>query len=154
MRRSDREIKDIAAILDIISSCSCCRIGFSDNGEIYIVPLSFGYEYSNEALTLWFHSASEGRKISLSASSPVVGFEMDTGYAVHLSDSPCKCSASFDSVIGTGTITIVSSEEEKFHGLQQIMKHTAGTMPEQFASMDKVTVLRLDVRSFSCKHHD
>ena len=43
MRRKDREITDEAKIDEIISRCNCCRIGFNDSGEVYIVPLNFGY---------------------------------------------------------------------------------------------------------------
>ena len=154
MRRSDRQVENTDTILEIISACNCCRIGFSDNDEVYIVPMSFGFEYSNGTLTLWFHSAPEGRKITLSASSPNVGFEMDTGYDLHASDIPCSFSTSFSSVIGTGTISLVSTEAEKRRGLRLIMEHTAGTKPEDFPSIEKVAVLRLDVKSFSCKHHD
>ena len=43
MRRKDREVTDEARIDEIISRCNCCRIGFNDSGEVYIVPLNFGY---------------------------------------------------------------------------------------------------------------
>lgn len=43
MRRKDREVTDEARIDEIISRCTCCRIGFNDSGEVYIVPLNFGY---------------------------------------------------------------------------------------------------------------
>ena len=44
MRRKDREVTNSAKIADIISRCTCCRIGFYDEKEVYIVPLNFGYE--------------------------------------------------------------------------------------------------------------
>lgn len=43
MRRKDREVTDEAKIDEIISRCNCCRIGFNDSGEVYIVPLNFGF---------------------------------------------------------------------------------------------------------------
>ena len=39
MRRKDREVTDSQKIREIILSCRCCRLGFYDNGEVYIVPL-------------------------------------------------------------------------------------------------------------------
>ena len=48
MRRKDREVTDSQKIREIILSCRCCRLGFYDNGEVYIVPLDFGY-YENNA---------------------------------------------------------------------------------------------------------
>lgn len=43
MRRTDREITDAEKITQIIQTCHCCRLGFCDNGAVYIVPLNFGY---------------------------------------------------------------------------------------------------------------
>lgn len=35
MRRKDRQITDSSRIQGIIDQCTCCRIGFNDNGEVY-----------------------------------------------------------------------------------------------------------------------
>lgn len=43
MRRRDREITDNEKIKEIIKACDCCRLGFNDNGKVYIVPLNFGF---------------------------------------------------------------------------------------------------------------
>lgn len=42
MRRKDREITEPAKIREIIEASHCCRLGFFDGKEVYIVPLSFG----------------------------------------------------------------------------------------------------------------
>ena len=47
MRRTDREITDAEKITQIIQTCHCCRLGFCDNGAVYIVPLNFGYAEEN-----------------------------------------------------------------------------------------------------------
>ena len=65
MRRKDREVKDYPEIIKIIDACDCCRLGFVDDKEGYIVPLNFGYETNGSDLTLYFHSAKEGRKIEM-----------------------------------------------------------------------------------------
>ena len=78
MRRKDRAVTDRAQILDILSRCHCCRLGFQDKEEVYIVPLNFGYTESDGHLTLYFHSARQGRKIDLIARTHRAGFELDT----------------------------------------------------------------------------
>lgn len=75
LRRKDREVKDFSEIIRIIESCDCCRLGFVDNREAYIVPLNFGYEIKGSDLTLYFHSAKEGRKIDLVSKQETVSFE-------------------------------------------------------------------------------
>ena len=59
MRRKDREITDRDCIDDIIEACDCCRLGFCDEGEPYIVPLNFGYD-RNAGCFLF--SQCQGRK--------------------------------------------------------------------------------------------
>ncbi len=33
MRRKDREVTDPAKIQDIMERCTCCRVGFNDDGK-------------------------------------------------------------------------------------------------------------------------
>lgn len=63
MRRSDREIRDRATILEIMKQCHCCRLGLQDGNKVYIVPLNFGEIIDGNRITLYFHSAKAGRKI-------------------------------------------------------------------------------------------
>ena len=155
MRRKDREVTDPARIADVIRRCDCCRIGFCDDGEVYIVPLNFGYEEKDGAYTFYFHGAGEGRKMELIRKNPAVGFEMDTDYALHESDKACGCSARFQSVIGNGVMSVVSENEEKRHGLSLLMEHHTGkggwTFEEK--ALASVSVFKLTVTKLSCKDH-
>ena len=155
MRRSDREVTDPARIADIISRCVCCRIGFYDGGEVYIVPLSFGYEVKDNAYVFYFHGAAEGRKIDLIRENPRVGFEMDTNYALHEADIACGYSARFQSVTGNGTMSVVSEPGEKKRGLSLLMEHLAGKREWAFDEnkLDRVSVFKLEVTKMSCKEH-
>ena len=110
MRRKDREVTDPIKIADVINRCACCRIGFYDDGEVYIVPLNFGYAIKDNSYTFYFHGAKEGRKIGLIYKNPKVGFEMDTNHAVYAhggSETACDYTARFQSVIGNGIMSIV-----------------------------------------------
>lgn len=155
MRRKDREVTDPIRIADIINRCDCCRIGFYDDGEVYIVPLNFGYTVKNDAYIFYFHGAKDGRKIDLIRKSPNVGFQMDTNYALNEADVACKYSARFQSIIGNGIISIVSENEEKKHGLSLLMEHSTGENEWNFDEkmVDAVTVFKLEVTKMSCKEH-
>ncbi len=61
MRRKDKEIKDAKEIESIISRSDICRIALSENNSPYIVPMCFGYRNN----CLYFHSASDGKKIDI-----------------------------------------------------------------------------------------
>lgn len=155
MRRKDREVIDSAKIADIINRCICCRIGFCDDGEVYIVPLNFGYEVKDNTYVFYFHGAKKGRKIDLIRKNPNVGFEMDTNYALNDGDAACEYSARFQSVIGNGTISMVTEPQEKIHGLSLIMEHNAGKKEWTFdEKMVNVTaIFKLEVTKMSCKEH-
>ncbi|MGN0486344.1 MAG: pyridoxamine 5'-phosphate oxidase family protein [Acutalibacteraceae bacterium] len=155
MRRTDREITDIHKIEEILKQCVCCRIGFCDQGEIYIVPLNFGFEKRNGSYVLYFHGAKEGRKADLIQEKPTVGFEMDTNYALTGSDTACTYTARFRSIIGNGVICEVTETDEKRHGLSLIMDHNTGKKDWTFAEQEvhAVGVFKLTVTKMSCKEH-
>ena len=159
MRRKDREVTDPIKIADIISRCTCCRIGFCDGGEVYIVPLNFGYEIKDNSYTFYFHGAKEGRKIELIHNNPEVGFEMDTNLTVYVSgefEAACDYTARFQSVIGNGVLSIVSEPEEKKLGLSLLMEHNTGKRVWSFHEkmFEAVAVFKLEVTKLSCKEHE
>ena len=155
MRRSDREVTDLQKIKEIIRACDCCRLGLCDAGKVYIVPLNFGYTEQGGKHTFYFHSAKEGRKITLLSQNPCVGFELDTGYQLIESAQACGYSARFQSIIGTGTVTMLHTPEEKRAALQEIMMRHTGKEDWQFPEdmLEAVCVFRLDVEELSCKEH-
>lgn len=156
MRRKDREITDRSKIEDIIFSCHSCRIGFQDNGQVYIVPLNFGYVMENSQYTFYFHSAKEGRKIDLIRKSPYVGFELDTNYQIKEADVACQYSARFQSIIGNGRVSIVDDSDEKKKGLLAIMKHNTGKDSWEFTEgmLNAVCVFKLVAETVSCKENE
>lgn len=155
MRRTDREITDPVKITKIITTSHCCRLGFSDNGSVYIVPLSFGHEEVGGKHVFYFHSAREGRKVNLIGAGTRVGFELDTGYQLKAADIACGFSASFQSVIGTGWISPVKDEAEKRHGLRCLMEHLSGNPEWDFSRemMDRIAVFKMEAEALSCKEH-
>ncbi len=156
MRRKDREVTDTARINQIISSCNCVRLGFVDNGQVYIVPLSFGFTVQDGVYVFYFHGAKEGRKMALIRQSPSVGFEMDTNVSIRPADLACGHSARFQSVIGNGRVQIVEDPEEKRQGLLAIMRQNTGKSDWSFAdaALDAVCVFKMTVEQLSCKAHE
>ena len=113
MRRKEREVIDDVQIDGIIRKCKICRVGFYDNGEVYIVPLNFGFVHSGDKRIFYFHGAKEGRKFELIRHKPEVGFELDTAYKLIEAETPCAFSAMYQSVIGTGIISEITDFECK-----------------------------------------
>ena len=153
MRRKDREITGPELIRRYIHQCEICRIGFNDDGEVYIVPLNFGISGENGSYIFYFHGAKEGRKLDLIRKNPAVGFEMDCHYALTAGEKGHDCTARFRSIIGNGTMSLVESREEKIFGLNAIMGHYTEKNDWTFDEkmLNATCVFKLTVEKLSCK---
>ncbi len=148
MRRTDREIKEKAAIETIIRACRVLRLGMVDKNRPYVVPLNFGYQGG----CLYVHSAREGRKITLIRENPNVCFELDVLESIIQGSQPCKWGAQYKSVIGQGTAVILENFQEKKHGLAAIMAHYSDQkfeFPDK--ALEQTTVVRIDIREMTGK---
>lgn len=153
MRRKDREITDNSLIEAFIAKEQIIRIAFYDDGDIYIVPVNYGYINENGKYSFYYHGAKAGRKYELAKVHPIVGFEIDGLYELMKADIACDFSAKFQSVIGTGTLSLVEDRNEIIKGLNTLMKQTTAR-PEwiyEDRMINSVAVFRLDVEKMSCK---
>lgn len=155
MRRKEREIKEPNEILEILASSKIMRVGFNDNGHIYIVPLNFGFEYENGKLVLYFHGARDGRKFGLIQKGGNVGFEMDCNYQLMMAETACGHSAFYSSAIGEGEIFEITENDEKKKALNLIMFNATGKGDWNFPAimLSKVGVFKIEVSEFTCKAH-
>lgn len=152
MRRMDRLVNDRARIGQIIADSAVCRMAVKDEEGLYIVPLSFGYVYEGDSLTLYFHSAKEGRKIRAIGSGCEAAFEMDSMSRVTEGPTPCNYSCLYSSITGAGRASMVDDIEEKKFALSLITEHTAGRRFEfSDAQADSVAIIKLNADTFSAK---
>ena len=153
MRRSDRKVVDKDEIADFIRAQQIIRVGFADSGEVYIVPVNYGFDISGGKFTFYFHGAKAGRKYELAKKSPDVGFEIDGGYQLMPSETACGYSAHYKSVIGSGRLSLIEDDKEKIHALGRIMAQVSGRADWEFSGkmLSETAVFRLEVRSLTCK---
>jgi len=119
VRRPEKEILDRDVIDDIISRCTICRVGLSDNNVPYIVPVNFGYD----GTSIFFHSAREGRKLEMLRKNPNVCVEFDVDKELVLNDAPCGCKMKYRSVIAYGTASIIDDRDQMVIGYDILMGH-------------------------------
>lgn len=155
MRRKDREVLNPQKIDAIIQSCDCCRLGLLDGDEVYIVPLSFGYIHEDSRRVFYFHSAAKGRKIDRICASQHATFELDSHHMLKTGEQACDYSFYYQSVMGTGQISLITSPEEKVFALQTIMAHYTDSFNWAFHASDlqAVQMIKLEVQTISCKEH-
>lgn len=153
MRRSEREIKDRQTLLKVLDDCQVMHLGLSGEGQAYVVPLHFGWDEREGQLFLYFHSAPVGKKMNLIRENPACFVCITGGMQVLKSDDACGWSASFESVMIEGKVSILEDEDERTKGLDAIMRHYGfpGMPVYEQRSMQKTCVCRIDVSSISGK---
>lgn len=148
MRRREKQITDQNQIDGIIKQARVCRLGLSDNGQPYVVPLNFGYD----SPCLYFHGADTGRKLDIIAANPRVCFEFDELEKINKQALACNWGASFTSIIGEGTARILSDQKEKIKGLNCIMAQYSSRTHE-FAPQDlaQTAVIEVNISKITAK---
>lgn len=156
MRRQDRKITDPAMICAVLDKCRTLHLGLVEDGRVYIVPLNYGWTEENGRYILYAHSAAEGRKIDLIRGGADVGFEMETGVEYFDADTACGWGNRYESIIGEGSATLLSTPEEKRQALAAIMAHYSARKDYTFedAMVNLVQVIQIDVTALSCKIHE
>jgi len=151
MRRSEREIADLQQITEILNRCHVCRVAFAVDREPYIVPLSYGYDPSEQ--TLYFHTAASGKKIDCIAENPRVCFEVEGNVEVRPGrNSGCRWTLAYESVIGYGTISELHGRVNKENGLRILMnqhleEEADWTFEEAMIGSVRVWRLEIDVNT-------
>ncbi|HVN58693.1 MAG TPA: pyridoxamine 5'-phosphate oxidase family protein [Bacteroidales bacterium] len=152
MRRTERRITDPDLVSSIFESADVCRIGFADGNVPYIVTMNFGYDPAGTG-RLYFHCATEGRKMDMMKINNLVCFQLDTGHLLYGGDKACGWGMRYKSIVGYGNLSVVSDQEEKLRGLNLLMDHygAKGIYNYDEKNLARTSVLRLDITEISGK---
>jgi nitroimidazol reductase NimA-like FMN-containing flavoprotein (pyridoxamine 5'-phosphate oxidase superfamily) len=154
VRRKDKEITNINDKLSIIKKCKVCRIGLSENNKPYIVPLNYGYDFENNTLTLFFHSANEGRKMDIIKNNNNACFEVDCDTKLIEAEKVCKYSYLYKSIVGFGNIILIEDINDKTDALNKIVKHQTERETNytfSFEEIKNITIYKMVVEEFTGK---
>jgi nitroimidazol reductase NimA-like FMN-containing flavoprotein (pyridoxamine 5'-phosphate oxidase superfamily) len=149
MRRSDKEITDRAVIDEIVRGSEVCHLAMAVGDEPYIVPISFGYD----GAAVYLHTANRGKKIDMMTTNPRVCVQFERNVRlVTDDDDACAWTFSFESAIGHGAVTELVGENDKNHGLNQILRHYSGRdWVYQEPSLDSARLWRVDLETLTGK---
>lgn len=154
MRRKDRQVTDMERIKECLDKSEVLHVAFADSEVPYVVPVNFGYDFEGDRLVLYYHGASEGRKAELALKSPGAGFCMETSAETVSADTACGFTEHFLSVIGNGTVSVLTDSADKRKGLNCIMLKASGKewdYPEEVLNI--TNVFRIDVTDYTCKEN-
>ena len=153
MRRKDREITDNKEILNIIDNCDTITIALLDGDKPYLLPMNFGYEFENEKLVFYFHSAKQGKKLDIINENNNVWFSMDCAHELITAEYPCAFTMQYASVIGSGKIHIIKDTEEQIKTLKLIMKKYTNGKEYDFEEKHTkaITAFKIEVSEYTAK---
>ncbi|MCI8611623.1 MAG: pyridoxamine 5'-phosphate oxidase family protein [Clostridiales bacterium] len=152
MRRRDREVTEIGEICAILDACKTCYVGMVDGVEPYVVPLSYGYTMENGVLTLYFHSAVEGRKMDIWKRERAVCFTVGMEGALRAAPSPCGYGYAYSSVMGRGMVEFIEDTAGKCRALEILFRHQTGEAAAFTAQQaETVCVYKIVCRDFTAK---
>ncbi len=150
MRRKEKAVTEKDQIEAILDSAPVCRIAMVDeDGHPYLVPLCFGYADN----TLFFHCATEGRKLEILRQNSRVCFEAETDVSVLAGTKPCGWGLAYRSVIGYGNAEFLTDPADRRQALDTIMRHYAGdgTWDYPDAALEKTLVFRVRIDTMTGK---
>ena len=153
MTKRERQITDEAQIRKILDTAKVLHLGLSVNDEPYVVPMNYGYCLEEGRLTLYLHSAVQGKKLDMIRANPRVFFELDCDRMPFEGKVPCQYGLVYSSVMGRGTACIVEDVEEKKQAMSLLMKTQTGMdfdFDDRLVSI--VSVIRIDVTEYTAKH--
>ena len=151
MRRADREIGVFEQQLEVLRRCKVVHLAMVDGQGLYSLPLSFGFQVEGEELTLYLHSAKEGRKVDILRAGCQVGFSMVSAAALAEGKTP-SYSCHYESLVGSGWAEEVTDAEEKCRALGAILRHQAGVDADFTEAMaESVAVFRIRVTELTGK---
>lgn len=157
MRQAGRQLRSAGQLHDVVEACQTVRIACVDKEGLFIVPMSFGYDWADPEeidadeprLALWVHSAGAGRKADAFDREPRVAIEMDVQDGVIAGTYACAYSYAYRSIMGTGTIHRIQGTDAKRYGLTRIMQHLA---PEASAGFTDQALARTNIYCIDIDH--
>ena len=152
MRRYKKEIKDPAAIKELLDTAQVGRLGTvrADSSPM-IKPVNFVYDQGR----IYFHTALEGEKMEDIRRDIRVVFEVDQPIAyVKGAPNPCSAKYLYKSVIIKGRASLCEDRVEKLHALKCLMEKYQpeggyGDIPEEKLAV--TGVVRIDILEIAAK---
>lgn len=117
MRRKDKEITDQATIRKILHETNYITLAMVKDNEPYLVSLS--HVYDEEKNCIYFHSASEGKKLDYLKANNTVWGQAIKDYGYHVGE----CSHLYATVMFKGSVSFIEDVEEKRYVFKTMIEH-------------------------------
>lgn len=152
MTKREREVTDLEQIRGFLDRGKVLHLGLCDGDQPYVVPLNYGYTMEQGTLTFYMHGAVRGYKYEVMEKNPKASFSIECDVQPFPGKVACQYGTSYSSVLGKGTVEILTDVEEKERALSLFMKTQTGKdfeFSEKLVSI--VNVMKLTVSEYSAK---
>jgi uncharacterized protein len=152
VREPQRAVYDRAAVYEIIDEGFICHLGFSVDGQPFVIPTSYG----RSADVLYVHGSAASRMLRQLAGGVPVCFTVTLLDGLVLARSVFNHSMNYRSVVVLGTATLVDDPQEKLKALETLSEHIipgrwADARQPNEKELKATTVLRIPIQEFSAK---
>jgi len=151
VRRKDREITNIDELKRILKTTKYVTIALCMDNEPYLVSLSHGYDEKRNCI--YFHCASEGKKLIYAKSNNKVWGQAIQDYGV-----TDECDYAYKSVHFSGRLFMICDLSEKQHAMEAMVRQLS---PNPEAKLSKIkpeklattAMGRIDIEGMTGKQH-
>lgn len=148
--RKDREVTDSVAMREVLKTAKYVTVALCMDDQPYLT-LSHGYDEKRNCL--YFHCASQGKKLVYARANNNVWGQAVQDYGV-----VDECDYAYTSVHFQGKLFIVNDPEEKQHAMEVMVRQVspnpeaklAKIKPEKLAT---TTMGRIDIEAMTGKQH-
>jgi uncharacterized protein len=152
IREADRAVYDREAAYQILDEGFLCHVGFSVDGQPYVIPTSYGRKDDS----LYIHGSAASRMLRQMKEGVPVCVTVTLLDGLVLARSIFNHSMNYRSVVVLGKATLVEQPEEKLEALRLLSEHIipgrwADSRQPNERELKATSVLRLPIEEFSAK---
>lgn len=152
VREADRAVYDREAVYRILDEGFLCHVGFSVDGQPFVIPTSYGRKDAR----LYIHGSAASRMLRQMKDAVPVCVTVTLLDGLVLARSVFNHSMNYRSVVILGKATLVDDPEEKLAALRALSEHILpgrwddSRQPNE-RELKATSVLRLPIEEFSAK---
>jgi nitroimidazol reductase NimA-like FMN-containing flavoprotein (pyridoxamine 5'-phosphate oxidase superfamily) len=151
VRRKDREVTDETVLKNVLKSTKYITIALCMNNNPYLISLSHGYDPAKNCL--YFHCASEGKKLVYATANNKVWGQAILDYGVTE-----ECDYAYTSVQFEGKLFLLTEFAEKQHAIEIMIRQLSQKPEEKLQKikpekLTQTTMGRIDIMQITGKAH-
>jgi nitroimidazol reductase NimA-like FMN-containing flavoprotein (pyridoxamine 5'-phosphate oxidase superfamily) len=151
VRRRDREITDSDALKKVLKSAKYVTIALCMDNKPYLVSLSHGYDEAQNCI--YFHCASEGKKLVYMQANNKVWGQAVLDYGV-----TDECDYAYASVHFEGKVSSIDDLSKKRHAMEVMVRQLSANPEAKLATIKpeklaETTMGRIDISYMTGKKH-